>query len=247
MERLGGVLRIIVPNPTLFLYSYVLEEKYNVMKKMILFLAVLMLALSSCKDKDANLNNDGTVNLSNLQIGQKSIYKEYQTSCAGFEDDFHYTGNYMELEVIEMENGELGFRESCAKEFTTCIEVAPVEYGISQGGNSVIIPDRSTSKLFFFFDNDELSLDFSTRIPLVQEGCMLHLSDVPFIGNDMGELSSMVVGDIEYTDLTAVSCEPYFELDAYLIYDGRALHGSHVNMFDVMFGEDVVKGWVLVE
>jgi len=104
----------------------------------------------------------------------------------------------------------------------------------------LLLPDRFNSNFFWFYGNDTLHLQPAQTVGLVQNECGLVLEDEPFIGNDIGTLSSFKVDEVELKNKIAVSCVPgFFEVDAYLIYHDKSLQASHV----IQSGE-IVRGWM---
>ena len=70
----------------------------------------------------------------------------------------------------------------------------------------------------------------------------------PFIGNDIGYISSFEVGDIRLDDKAGVSCVPMVDIDAYLIYDRDYLYLSHTIIFSEFFGDitETIDGWKMI-
>ncbi len=212
---------------------------------------IIPLILFSCKEDEPRILpvDDTEVNLSNLRIGQKSLYVKYNTNCDNFEGAFNIVENdKISLEVISFEEG-LGFRETVLEgsSYYTGTEDDITEYKIEQWVNGVYMPNRSESRLFFFFGADLLPTSYLNRVDLYQNGCLMHQGDSPFIGNDIGEIQEMKIGEFDFKGKTAMSCVPNFELDAYLIYDNTKLHCSHTVYIDSFFGDNFVEGWLLLE
>ena len=82
------------------------------MKKSLLFLSLVIICLWACsssEDIPPVFNNPNPVNLSQLEVGQKSYYRRYQVDC-GSSSTFSYTGDTVVVEVIE-DQGEKFFLE----------------------------------------------------------------------------------------------------------------------------------------
>ncbi len=210
---------------------------------------LLILILASCSKEDTDLlglPSDGLINLSELKVGQRSLYLKYETTCTAQPEDFKYTGDTIVLEVVE-ENGQLSFKESYTVH--SPLYVAGQEskiYPVEKQNERILLRDRSFSALFFFYANDTLHLEPVHTTTISQSGCMLVQNGDPFIGNDIAWMSRFKIGDILQKAKTVVSCEPLEQLDAYLIYDKYQLYQSHVSYFDLL-NSDLITGWVLVE
>lgn len=214
--------------------------------KNIFALIVLAALITSCsKEETSKIKN---VDLSSLEEGQKSYYYRYTTSCDNMEDDFEFTGDTLILEVVKVEE-ELYMKEYVTPNSPLYLDgswTEEISYSVKNAGSGLIMPDHWNSALFFFYSNDTLRLGMNHDVNLIQDGCKMLLEDEPFIGNDIGNISHFKVGPVQYNDLTAVSCEPLENLDAYLIHDENRLYGSHVILFDWgNVGKEVVSGWKL--
>jgi hypothetical protein len=218
------------------------------MKYISYFFAFVILMPSCSKDDSSNLNTEN-IDLSELKAGQKAEYHRYTTSCADINGDFKFTGDTLIVEVIE-QNDELFLKEYVTANSPLYLDGSfdtDVIYPVKNAGQGVIMPERWNSALFFFYANDTLRLHMDSNVHLIQEQCKMMLDDEPFIGNDIGEISSFQIGPVKYNDLTVVSCEPLEHLDAYLIHDDNRLYGSHVIIFDFFNGGgEMVSGWKLV-
>jgi len=190
---------------------------------------------------------DGYLNISNLKDGQKSTYREYNSNCENMESKFHYTGNKLVIEIVESDFA-LVAHETVTNEQGIVINEAI--YPISNDANgNIIIPERVSSELFFFYDNDKITTDPSSMIALEQIDCAINFDNIIFDGDDIGLLDNFAIGDINKQDLTVVSCVPIFEIDAYLMYDKHNLYTSHVVNTSEFLGEveGFISGWQLVE
>lgn len=222
-----------------------------------LSMPLLIFACSKSETPNPNPNPtpplEGRIDLSDLKVGQKSTFKKYTSTCADLENNFQYTGDVLTLEVIE-ENGALFLQEYLSEDSPMYIDGSFRDkriYPINGNFEQVLIPKRDNSSLFFFYANDTIRLNPQKVRPLKQEGCTLMLEETPFIGNDIGFISSFKFGDLEQKGKTVVSCEPFFQLDAYLLYDENQLYMSHVvNIQGDINGNvvfDQVEGWILEE
>ncbi|MEM9820640.1 MAG: hypothetical protein AAF985_06190, partial [Bacteroidota bacterium] len=84
------------------------------MKQQFLLLLIGLGIMACSKDNSitpTTLIHTNRVNLSDLRVGQQSYFVQYETSCAGYESDFIYTGDTLVLEVVEQE-GQIALKES---------------------------------------------------------------------------------------------------------------------------------------
>lgn len=220
--------------------------------KWIITLWLVILASSCSEEQDCCVPlpiDPSKVNLSSPEIGQKTTYWRYTTTCADVNGDFQYTGDKLILEVVNV-NDQLSFQESLTEDspmYQAGAFQEPIQYPVTVTDGKLIMPERWESALFFFYANDVLTLEPNHDVILQQDACKLLQNTDPFIGNDIGILPAFKVGPLENEGKTAVSCEPFFNLDAYLIYDAIQLNMSHVITFGNAPNEEVVSGWVLAK
>ncbi|MEM7375262.1 MAG: hypothetical protein AAF587_42095 [Bacteroidota bacterium] len=202
--------------------------------------------LISCQDDPPPVPIPGAVptdwvDFSNLKIGQTTTFILYLSDCSQLEEEFTFTGDTLVLEVID-QNGQLHLQESLTRG-SSGYEPSneAVRYPVESKDGIALLPDRQSSSLFFFYANDTLRLNPTQTEPLKQDGCQLVLDKAPFIGNDIGFVSDFAFGDVHLKEKIAVSCEPYFDLDAYLLYDARHLYMSHKIM------EERILGWIALQ
>ena len=88
-------------------------------------------------------------------------------------------------------------------------------YPVSLSGTDLIIPERSSSALFFFYGDDVIHLAPGSMVELKQSSCKLNLNNQNFIGNEIGFVKEFKAGPIRQVNKTAVSCVPLiYSLDA---------------------------------
>ena len=218
----------------------------------LLLIGILAFTFScSTKKEDPFLPEpDNLVNFSDLREGQQTTYIRYTTKCDSLEDLFQYTGDTLILEVVSR-NDSLFFKETVTVYSPLYLNgqfTEPVEYPVTLLEDKIYIPERFSSALFFFYENDYIYLKPQHDVDLVQEGCRLMQEGQPFIGNDIGALTSFEIGNIKVNDKTSISCEPLEDLDAYLIYDNEHLEVSHVIILEGFLGsvEERVLGWKML-
>ena len=138
------------------------------------FLSLLALTagfsmFSSCEKEcfsTACLDDAPDVRLDQPQTGQRSYFLRYESTCDKPSGDFEYTGDTLILEVIEA-GPTVRFKES----FTTGsplwqpdIGGPPTEEGyvVYPFEDYLLLPERQSSNLFFFYGNDTLWLNRPT-------------------------------------------------------------------------------------
>ena len=211
------------------------------MKRLEILVVVVLLFLSCSSDQEPDLPEikDGNVMLTDLRAGQRSYFVRYEGNC-GLMGRISYTGDTLLLEVIEYEN-ELYFKESFTPGSPLFeLNPYPLAYKVNYTEDYILLKDRFSSALFYFYGNDTLRTNTANRTDLVQNGCRLQIGNDDFIGEEIGSLHSFRLGNFRREDLTAVSCVPLiFEIDGYLMYDDY-FHLSHV-----ITPSDELSGWLL--
>lgn len=187
-------------------------------------IALISLALVSCtKDDD---NNSGPtsaqgdpIKLTDLQVGQSSTYERYEDVC-GLADVFDLSGDTLHVKVVT-ENGKLYFEESYTPGSVNFGELDPIRHEVIFHDTFILIPERTNSNLFYFYGNDTIHTQPQPDVNLDQGFCYLqHENGDPFIGEEIGLLSSFHLETINHGENFAISCvPPFMEMDAYLLYD----------------------------
>ncbi len=215
------------------------------MKAKIIYLFLFGLFIIACgekEDDDPRPIQENPVILSSLETGQKSYFKRYHLEC-NTAPGFEWTSDTLVLEVVESES-QLYLQESLTPESPMFLNGGfqePVLYPIQKEGDKILLTDRANSALFFFYANDTLQINPNHDVTLTQAYCRLQFDDSPFIGNDIGYVESVAFGEVRLENQTVVSCEPFFNLDAYLFYSDGQLNMSHVITLDGELEE--VYGW----
>jgi len=215
------------------------------MKNLIYLIAVLFII--ACSKEEPTLPGPQIkegVCLSELKVGQQSVFQQYTTHCDDLEGNFEYTGSTLTLTIIE-KDAKLFAKEDFYYPVTDT--TFTVEYEVYNEGKFIVIPDRLSSWLFNFYDNDRIDLEPESTIDLDQNACQIFHSNGVFEGNDIGVLDKFELGDMAEKDLTLVSCEPIFEVEAYLMYNKNELVASH--LINLEGWDDPVpsfiQGWIL--
>jgi hypothetical protein len=207
--------------------------------KILLF--ALALILISCEPDVPVIQTPTSteIDFSNLKVGQHSQFQLFQGQC---DQDAYFTGDTMNLEVIQM-GSNLVFRESFTAESATYSENESVEYIVIDQGAYLLIPDRFSSNLFFFYGNDTLWKNPTAEVELTKEGCFLqHENGDFFVGEEIGHLAHLDIGVETKQDLKVVSCVPFFQLDAYLSYTRNGLEVSYYIQPGII-DQPTIIGW----
>lgn len=228
-------------------------KRNNLIQNSLLLVFIMSCFLTAC-EKDPIAPTPSIKNHVDLRapiIGQRSMYLKYTSDCK--QDSFRFTGDTLFLDVID-QAGSLNLEESYSEGSPSYSPQNPIySYPLESIKDAALLPDRSSSNLFFFYANDTIHLNPLHSTHLIQDSCTLIQNGDPFIGNDIGFLSSFNFGSIVMKDVTSVSCEPFWELDAYLLYDEGKIKASHVVSFESglilppFVSEAYVTGWVLIE
>lgn len=219
--------------------------------KLFYFVGILVVFFACNKEEDPFLpppEPDTKVNFTDLRQGQESTFIRYRSTCDSLEELFHYTGDTLRLSVVERQGGELAFREEAI--YANLPDTIYIEeYPVTVTGDSLYIPERSKSRLFFFYGNDYINFKPQNVVNLIQNGCHLLQAGQPFVGDDIGSVSSFEIGDIRLDDKAGVSCVPMIDIDAYLIYDRDYLFLSHTIFISEFFGEitETIDGWKMLD
>lgn len=199
-------------------------------------------------DDPTPIIDDGTISLANLKAGQKSTFRHYTSICDNADADFEYTGDKLEVEVIDID-GALYLQETYTEDSPSST-LEPATHLISGNEKMVLIPERQKSYIFFFYGNDTIHLEANNRIVMEQSGCRIMQAGNPFIGNDIGSVAHFQLGQVEQFDKTVVSCVPtILDMEAYLLYDKNKLHVSQTIQGSEFGGivTEFISGWELIK
>lgn len=214
--------------------------------KTILF-ALSILLFAACTKDDDSITDPGNpiggaeaIDLSDIKAGQSSIYLHFNASCDLISSQ--WTGDTLIVEVIENSEG-LFLHEYFTEGSSTMSDNPSQIHEIIDRDEYVLLPNRSLSNLFFFYGNDTLWKDPTVEVELSKAGCFLEYPNGdPFIGDEIGHIQHADFGVTSRSDLKVVSCVPFFELDAYLIYDLNRLEVSYW-IEPGLTGESTIRGW----
>ncbi|MEJ2004517.1 MAG: hypothetical protein P8X57_06035 [Cyclobacteriaceae bacterium] len=205
-------------------------------------LLLLLPAVIGCEESyepDIRQIHPDNINLLEPRKDQRSYFLRYEGDCDSY-SNVRYTGDTLLLEVIER-NGALFMREKFTKGSPLYKQNASgIVYPVTVRENYLLLPDRVSSALFFFYGSDTLRTNPGNPVQLSQLGCRIRFNDELFTGNEIGRISDFHIGQVRRKDLTAVSCVPMIlDVDAYLMYD-EYLHLSHT-----VSNSDNISGWFL--
>jgi hypothetical protein len=193
-------------------------------------LCAAALLFASCTSDDditpiPDTNPQNELRLNDLRLGQSSQFVMFVGQC--FPSSFEYTGDTLIVEVVAL-NGGLGIRESYTSASVNLAEMVPATYPVIPTESYLLLPQRGSSALFFFFGNDTLPVQKPSSINLHQGDCFVEYpSGDAFIGEEVGLISPFEIGELQYFDKHVVSCvPPMMLLDAYLVFDTKQLSVS---------------------
>ncbi len=202
------------------------------MKSAIPFLFIGLLITSCSEDDDSTKPSNpdtpaAAVDLAELEHGQKSSFIKYKSTC-GLADSFEFTGDTLIVEVKE-DNGALMFHESYTDGSSNLSGMEPTTHQVVQKDGYILIPERFNSQLFFFYGNDTIFTHSPHDVELSQGLCFVqHENGEPFIGEEIGRITSFNIGEVSVGENKIVSCvPPILDLNAYLIYNENRLVVSH--------------------
>jgi len=185
------------------------------------------------------------VNMSDLSSGQHSYYLGYTGSCFT-PSQTELTGDTLILSVSQ-ENGSLQINERLTQGSPNYDTFSFTSYPVEKRFGYVLLPERSTSSLFYFYANDTIWTSKSSEYDVTQSNCFLEDSSGQlFEGNAITHVDAFDFGPGRVEDKLAISCEPFFELDAYLLYDQENIHLSHVIDYN-SFDGPLIQGWSLLD
>lgn len=211
----------------------------------LLLITCLSIFIMACNDDTLIEIPKNSVDLSDLKVGQKSQFLTYKSTCNNLQGDFQLTGDTLIVEIIEEDNF-LKFKEYYTPYSPMYINGStnPIIHKVETYDDFILIPERFSSRLFFFYGNDTIRINNSNRENMVQNNCRIDFNGSTFIGNEIGFIDKFEIGGIVQTAKTVVSCVPMvLYLDAYLIYDNSQLCMSHA----VDRGSGLVFGFTLME
>lgn len=232
------------------------------MKNLFILLAFSVLIFSSC-DKESPIDKPivdiepkiellkDNVTLQDLQVGQKSYFITYESTCENMESEFKYTGDTL-IWSVELHDGKKVFVEDYSDFSPWKInypEFEPIVYTVEEIDNGLLLVERWNSNLFFFYGNDTMRLKYPKEVNLTQSHCMISTPDSIFTGDQIGWIDEFKIGDMAVKEKLVVSCVPLFNVDAYLIYSDNHLYASHIVSTSEFNGDinQTIRGFELLK
>ena len=214
------------------------------MKYIFLFASICNLFSCSNKEDDTSIMVDPedsiTVNFSNLKPGQQTTYLRINTKCLPPELEGLFPIPFtLDTLLVTVESNE-GNKYSVSENFiphenSSTGNPYKTYYDIIDHGDFVLIPERDSSQLFWFYANDTLHLNPTNITNLEQVDCLININEELFTGNEIGKLDQFILNNTINHDVTidnkyVVSCLPpivAMDQNLYLIYDEDGLHASY--------------------
>lgn len=227
--------------------------------RVIFFLLASPLIFSTCKKEEPTTEENpriiygtGEVNFSDLRVGQKSTYKRYSSGTCFMVDIPQFPStppDTLYLEVVDMnyEVVTLSERFSEGSNFYQNGITRTFKYNITTEDDFLLIPERDSSALFYFYANDTLRLHPPNPVELTQDHCLVFTPDTTLIQDEIGVIEEFRFFDkIIESQQYAVSCIPTTLSieNGYLLYDSNGLNVSYVHTnADWQTGFRLVQGW----
>lgn len=196
----------------------------------------------ACTSDDRAISIDQNVNLKSPQIGQRSLYVLITGAC-GLDNTYQYSGDTLELSIVG-DNKDLFLQEQFT-ESSPLYETRPfpIKYPIHHMEDRVILPERDSSTLFFFYGSDTILTSPTAEFTLRQESCRLMNNEQIFTGDAVAQFERFSIMDQVLNNQFVVSCVPVIiELEAYLAYRDGWLNMSYT--LDSGFPAESVRGWI---
>lgn len=212
------------------------------MKKLYLYLTALILVAACDEPIVINLNLNH-VNLSDLQVGQKSLYQKYRVSdCNMLPTHFEWENDTLILEVTGTASA-LFLKESLTEYSESYSESMPIiEYPVSVISEGLLLTGTLGSELFELYRNDTLFLNPIYSSTVTQDRCY----SSPSTFSNVALIPNFELGDISQTDKSIVSNQWGFATN-YLIYDNGKVCTAHTPAFNDASFVTFVNGWNLIE
>lgn len=213
------------------------------MNKLFASIIVLLLAISCTKDQPIVVIPTPSLDFGNMKIGDEMSFLRFESSCDDFQGDFKYTGDTLKWIVTALDGNSGILTERFSKNSPLAPDFPDVEMTIEPNAEFLIMPDRWSSNLFFFYGNDTLWVNPTASVELIQDNCQLKVGGDGFRGDAIATINQIKLPDHEFDNMTVVSCVPGSVRDAYIIYkDGKIKVIYNVDWFS-----GVPSGWVAMD
>lgn len=208
--------------------------------KLTLFFSIL-LVIWACEDTVPDgITNNNPISFSSPSEGQKTYFQRYTSTCDNLNLDFEFTGDTLVVELVR-NTDEYYLSESFTANSPLYQQgnTTSVAHKIVFKDDFVLVPERNSSTLFFFYGNDTIHINPAQKEVMTQSACRIDFKGQTFIGNEIGSINSFQLGPLIENNKTVISCVPnWIQLEAYLIYDENKLLMSHT-----VSSDGTVSGW----
>lgn len=212
------------------------------MKKLLFFFAALIFVTACHQDDDSEPTTE-PINLSDLKVGQKSLYQRYSvTNCDTLPTNFAWQNDTLILEVTGTAS-ELFLKESLTEYSESYSEnMTLVQYSVSVIDEGLLLSGTLGSELFSLYRGDTLWLSPIYDSTVTQDGCY----SSPSIFSNIALMPNFELGDISQTNKSIVSDSWGFATN-YLIYDSEKLCTTHTPAINDVSFIVFANGWNLIE
>ena len=207
---------------------------------MLLIFSFLSLSFAACTTDDSAGATD-TLDLNALRVGQKSTLLMYESSCDQFPKDVNFTGDSLLWKVLSKQGNTFLVEES----FTwgsPLNGLGSVQYSVIDHQDYILIPDRFSSNLFFFYGNDTIYKKPTPTLILEQAACKFvdSANDI-FTGDAIARVLQAEIGERHLSNQLLVSCVPVkLNLNGYILYSEGKIASIHSYATD----SGTVRGWM---
>jgi len=114
--------------------------------KLMALLASFAIIFSNCKKEKLELREEfkSTMDFSNLEIGQKSYYTSYTTTCDNYDGNLEWSADTLVMEVVNFTDDIYTFKESYtagSKSFQGQVLPTPIEISVIFENDYLLLPD----------------------------------------------------------------------------------------------------------
>ena len=211
-----------------------------VMKKILLILSCISLSFTACSTDDTTGVTD-SLDLNALRVGQESILILYKSSCNQFPEVINFTGDSLRWKV-KSRLGNIFLVEEAFTAGSPLYNLEPVQYSIIDYQDYVLVPDRFSSNLFFFYGNDTIYKSPTPTLNLEQDACnFVDSSNAIFTGDAIAHVVQAEIGERSLSNQILVSCVPIkLNLNGYILYSEGKIESIHSYDTDAI----AVRGWM---
>lgn len=214
------------------------------MFKKIVFFSFCLAMLVSCKNDENVKPERDILNFGNLELGKKLDFLMFTTSCDDFNGSFQLTGDTLAWSVDMVSADSILLKEAFTDGSPLAQDREPVLVKVTEANpDRIIMPNRWSSNLFFFYGNDTLRVNPTHTVELSQEDCAFKLGEDVFRGDEIAFINALNIEDYSFDNMTIVSCVPGSVGDAYIIYN----NGNIKAIFSRDFFSSDVRGFIALD